>query len=490
MKIDILGGSYEQKYLNYNSQRTINWYPVITTQEEQSKTQIALFPTPGLSTFATSTGRYGRGIFTARTTLYNRCFTVIDKTLYEVNPAGTLTSRGTLTNVPTGSSKVWMEVNGNQELMIGNYTASYYLNLSTNTLTELTDADYPENITSLAYMDGYMVVASGGRVYFSDANSVSAWTGSSVFTPTLRADPTIAVGAQKGILYCFGSETIEPYYLDGTASVFSRYGATNTLQTGILSEATLAKFDQGFIFVSKSQSGELGVALLVDNQVNPIDDSAIRWKLNSVASDMNTASGHVIQTKDGRTVYRLSVPDLATTFCYDISSNMWTEQQSTVPADDSDGSINYDVYRGKYLTNFNGLNLYTDVYTGNILKEDYSIFTEVGETIRRLRRSQTFTDEDFKDISVVSFELDGAKGTALSSGQGSDPIMVLDVSYDGGHTYTSSYNIPLGSIGDYRVRQRVFNLGTGRDLVFQLTLTDPIDFMMQAAYAKGIIAEY
>lgn len=490
MKIDVIGGSYEQKYLNFNSQRTINWYPILSSQESKSKNPVALFPTPGLSTFATSALRYGRGIFTARTVTYNRCFVVLDTTFYEILADGTLTSRGTLTNIPAGATKVWMEVNGNHQILIAHHGAAYYYDLSTDVLTVVSDVDYPGSITCLAYMDGYFVVASGGRVYFSDANSASAWTGASVFTPTFRADPTIAVGAHKGIMYCFGSETIEPYYLDGSASVFARYGSTNTTATGIYDANTLAHFDQGFFLVTRSQNGEVGVGLLMDGQLVPVDDSAIRWKLNSIGNDLIGSHGHVIQTKDGRIVYRLSIPALHTTLCYDMSSNIWSEQQSTKPANDADGSINYDIFRGKHLTSFHGMNLYTDVYTGNILKEDYSVFTEAGTMIRRVRISQTYSDEDYKDISVVSFELDGAKGAGLSSGQGSAPLMMLDTSTNGGHTYGNEYNISLGNQGDYTVRQRIFNLGSGRDWTIKLTLTDPINFMIQAAFAKGIIAAY
>src|SRR5579872_7375913 len=108
MKIDLLGGSYQQKYIEFNAQRTINWYQVVTTQNEKSKSTTALFPFPGLTTYVTLPGRYLRGIFTARTNDMQRCFAVCDNILYEINSNYTYTTRGTMSSMSVGSTKVHM----------------------------------------------------------------------------------------------------------------------------------------------------------------------------------------------------------------------------------------------------------------------------------------------------------------------------------------------------------------------------------------------
>ncbi len=79
MIIDLLGGSYEHRFKDWNAQRTVNWYPKITDQksQEKNKTQMALFPRPGLSQFTSIAGDSVRGLFTARTLTQERCFAVV-----------------------------------------------------------------------------------------------------------------------------------------------------------------------------------------------------------------------------------------------------------------------------------------------------------------------------------------------------------------------------------------------------------------------------
>src|SRR5665213_1051399 len=109
MMINLLGGSYESKFKDFNSQRTINWFPVVTSQQESDTSQTALFPTPGLTLYCTLPGRYIRGIFTARTHQATRCFVVCDNTLYEVTGHQSFLTWGSLSPISIGQSKVYME---------------------------------------------------------------------------------------------------------------------------------------------------------------------------------------------------------------------------------------------------------------------------------------------------------------------------------------------------------------------------------------------
>ena len=76
MIIDLLGGSYQHRFKDWNSQRTVNWYPKITNQQEKNKTQMALVPRPGLSQLVDLSGNSIRGLFTARTLTQERLFAV------------------------------------------------------------------------------------------------------------------------------------------------------------------------------------------------------------------------------------------------------------------------------------------------------------------------------------------------------------------------------------------------------------------------------
>ena len=499
MKIDLISGSYQQKYQDISSERTINWSFSSFNQNEQAKNSKALYPTPGLSLYCTISGRYYRKGIVANTTKYSRAFIVIDNTLWEVNTNFTVTNRGTLTNIPIGSSRLWMFVNGNQEVYIGSFNAGYVFNMDTNTLTQITDTNYPTTVVSAAYSDGYLFVVSGagttnpnpGFVIFCVANSFLNWTGTSgqqAFHPTFKASGSIAVAAFKDKMYIFSKETIEPYYEDGSTAIWSRYPAS-IIKTGATIANTISVFDQGIIFVGKSDNGQAQVYLLSDQSAPQSLSNlspSIQWALNSKREALNGTYSYIQINKEGQTLYYLTCPELQTTFVFNLLSGQWTERQSTQPFSNVDGAQNQDIFRGADYLNFNGYNLFPDVYSGNLYYEDYSNYTENNTYIKRTRISSTY-NVDYKNISVNSFEVDVTKGVGVLT---SIPTLMFEKSINGGRTYRQPTNILLSAQGDYLYRSRTTKLGAGRNWVLKLTITDPADIMIQQAYANGEVGQY
>lgn len=496
MKLDLLGGSYAQKYADISTQRCINWYPVYFNPKEKTNSQLALYPTPGLTQYYNIAGRYSRGGLVARTTKYSRAFCIVDQTLWEILSNHSVINRGTLSNIPMAPSKCFFKVNGNQEVYIGQGTAGYVYNMDTDTLVQITDADFPGNftpaatITSVEYLDGYLFVVANGQVYFSDANSFLNWTGSQVYHPTIRAAGTIAVAAFRDKLYNFSSETIEPYFEDNSTAIWARY-PSSVIYTGALHANVVSSYDNGIVFAGKSREGETHIYMLTSESLKSIsqNDPSIQWRINQKPQLLSEAWSYIQKTKDGKEIFRLFIPELKTTLVYDITSDEWYEQQSLSPSIDSDGNFNYNVFRGMHYISYAGMNLYQDYYSGKLLLEDYTVQTEDSILIRRRRTSPTYTEE-YKNISVSNFELDATRGVGISSGQGVTPILMLETSINGGRTYSQPRNLPLSSIGDYLYRSRLQKMGTGRAWAIQMTITDPIDLMIQNAYAHGSTSVY
>lgn len=482
MQIDLLGGSYQQKYTDFNSQRTINWYPVPGLPNAQDKTKVALFPTPGLTSFGDTTGTNLRALYTARILTSNRCFTVADQTLYEVNSNGTFTSRGTLSDITNNSTSILI-LSSATELFIGHSSASYIFTLATNTLTKITDGDFP-GMEHAAYMHGYFIVVKNGRVYFCNINSGLSWTATDVFTPTFRGDGVKAVGTLKDDIYCFGSESIEFYVFDGL-SPFSAQSRTSSL-VGIHAIESLAGNKTGFYFLGTTKDGQTAVYWVNDQyQVEQISPFSITWALNNTSSSTTDAYGYLQDTKDGHTWYYLTVPALDTTFVYDLTTKEWHERQSKNPS-----NSNYLEFRGRHFANFDGVNLFTDLYSGKILQESHTTYTEDSQTIKRIRTSKTFNAE-YQYLSVYSLELDTKNLYNISlATEPSDPVIQLEYSIDGGKNFTNYGNVKLRegtNPGDIDHRTRVFKLGTGLNWIIRLTLTDAIDLALFGGVAHGVV---
>jgi hypothetical protein len=76
-------------------------------------------------------------------------------------------------------------------------------------------------------------------------------------------------------------------------------------------------------------------------------------------------------------------------------------------------------------------------------------------------------------------------GVGKTTGQGSDPIIMLQVSKDGGHTWGNEIWVPFGKIGEYRRRAVWRRLGRSRDWVFKFRVTDPVKTVFVAAWGRG-----
>jgi hypothetical protein len=509
MQFDIVGGSYENKYISVNAQKTINWYihkQILKGAEE--KYGSSLQPFPGLVEFCDTSISNLRKHFVARTVNYTRYFIVADNVLYEADVDGNLTNRGTMTDMSTDANPVYMAVNGNEQLLIVEASASYWLDLATNVLTKVTDADFPSNPTYMSYGQGYFFVTAGGRVYYSDLNSAANWTGSSVFTPTAQADKTLAAVFWRDDVHCFSNETIEIYINDGSTPFVKQ--DRSTINVGIFSVDTISVFHEGIIFVGQSRNGQKKVYYYNGQTVAPISDSNIDWAINnptalsgtmSVAweelNDLtwdqwydqwgiteNDAYSEIQYSKDGHIFYYLTIQPLNTTYVFDMTSQEWVERQSLL----TDTSLQKQ-FRGKSLVNFNGMNLWTDTQSGKILKEDFETLTEDGNAITRTRISKFFSNEK-KNISVYSFELDCTTGVGLSSTPATAANLSFYYSRNGGNSYSNAITLSTGASGSYIQRPRTHKLGTARDWVFKLVQTDTADLAINSAIVNGIVDKY
>lgn len=69
----------------------------------------------------------------------------------------------------------------------------------------------------------------------------------------------------------------------------------------------------------------------------------------------------------------------------------------------------------------------------------------------------------------------------VQSGQGSDPKIMLQVSKDGGQTYGNERTVSIGTVGSYQKRAIFRRLGSSKDFVLRVTMTDPVPFVITEA---------
>jgi hypothetical protein len=185
---------------------------------------------------------------------------------------------------------------------------------------------------------------------------------------------------------------------------------------------------------------------------------------------------------EGHEVYVISFPTLQLTWCYDIATQMWHKWLYT------NNLGQYERCRGNCAAVFQGYVLVGDYSNGKIYHLDRNVYTDDGQNVKRLRRAVHLTT-DLQRQYFEELQLQFQPGVGLSTGQGDDPQAMLRWSSDGGSTWSNEHWTTIGKIGKYTNRAIWRRLGTARDRIFEVSVSDPVKAVIISANLKMTAGE-
>ncbi len=461
IRVPFLGGSDTQRSVVSSAARTVNLYPVLTPD---GKSPLVLYGTPGLTRFSEMTAGPGRGLHVAA----GRLFAVVGPTLYEIDSAGTATSRGTLRST---SGAVSMADNG-LSLVVVDGTYGYELTLSTSTFAEIADEDWPA-ATHVAFHDGYFILNSSSTGQFLITGLYGTGVDPLDFATAEGApDDIVSLLVDHRELWLFGEETTEVWYNSGAADFpFSRLDGA-FIEQGCAAPFSPAKMDNAVYWLSKDRTGQGHVMRAQGYQPQIVSTRAVEHAIQGYAS-ISDARAYTYQ-QDGHSFYVLSFPAADRTWVYDAAVQLWHERTWW------DGTEHR--HRGECYAFAFSKHLVLDHSNGRLYTLDLDVYTDDGATIRSLRRTQHHSAEGAR-LYWSQLQVDLETGVGLVSGQGSDPQIMLRWSNDGGRTWSSEHWRTLGALGAYRTRAIWRRLGQSRDRVYELVISDPVKRVLVDAWA-------
>jgi hypothetical protein len=172
---------------------------------------------------------------------------------------------------------------------------------------------------------------------------------------------------------------------------------------------------------------------------------------------------------NGHPMYQITFPTADRSFMYDTATGLWSEMQTGTTTKYSTRHI------AQYSTYFAGLTVVSEANSGNVDRFDTSVYTDNGQTIPREVITRHASNE-FNTFTISEVYLDIEAGVGLTTGQGSTPTLLLDVSKDNGRTYSTPRQLQLGPLGNYRQRLIARRFGSSRDFVFRVRMSDPVQF--------------
>ena len=461
MLIDFCGGAYKTFSTNLNAQECVNFFTHI--DQDGATSQLSLRATPGLKEWC-DTDNYAevRGGHVFETYLY----VVVGDTVYRVDSEGESTACDGVLSTTTGS--VSMDHNPTQLMIVD---GEYGYIVTGAVVTKITDVDFPDNPTTVTYQDGYFLVSVeySGLVYISDLSDGTSWDGTMSFNAEGYPDNVLAVLSDHRDLIAFGEETIEVWYNSGATVPFDRKPGLYQ-EIGLGARFSPVQLDNTvFYLTNKYQVAKLQGSNSVAVSTRAIEHQISQYEVKDDAVGMGI-------NIEGNSFYVITFPSANATWMFNVATGFWNQLVSDL----------YYRWRGNCYAMFAGKHIVGDYENGKLYELDFETYKDNGEIIRRIRTAPAIKNEG-KIIFHYMLEVFIEAGVGLAVGQGSDPMIMMEFSDDGGHTWGSEIWRSAGKIGKYKWRAVWNRLGYSRQRNYRLIVTDPVKWVITGANLEATV---
>lgn len=464
MKIPFALHSSELVTKGQSSERAVNCYA--ERAPEDAKTPLTLLGTPGLKLF----GTIGTGPIRAMYVMGGVGYIVSGTELYSINSSGT----GTLIGALTVASDYQMASNlaNPQQLFIRAGTAGWTYNGTT--LAEISDGDFP-GASWVTYSDTYFLYGdptTRGRFGISASLDGTSYAALDFATAEAAPDALVTGIVDHRELWLMGEESIEVWWDSGNADFPFERTPQAYMERGILAKKSVAKDDNTVFWLGDDSM----VYRAIEYTPTVISTHAVTTAIEKY-TDLSLAEAF-FYTQGGHKFYVLNFPE--GTWVFDTSTDLWHERQS------------FDLPRWRVNTYMSvyGKTLGGDFLNGKVYELDPDTYTEDGDILLRTIISPVLDAESLR-TTMQRLYLDFDAGVGLTTGQGSDPEVMLQWSDDGGKTYSNEHWRSIGKIGkhDQRAQWRRMGQFGSKGRIFKLTMSDPVRFGLigaDAAVTPGV----
>lgn len=466
MRVGLVGPTYQERSLNFDAQRSVNFYPVF---DKEGKEVAALYGTPGLSLFAEIGTGPIRGMFRAAN---DRAFVVSGSSLYEVDSSGNTTLRGGLKQ---SQGIVSMAENG-FDLAICDGASVYLLTFASNNFAQVTDIDLPQSGT-LTFIDGYFVVNSVGTggFYISGLYDADSWEALDFATAEASPDDLLRVFTAVGQLWLLGGNTTEVWTNTGDSTFPFERIAGAKMDVGIAAPHSAAALDNSIIWLGRDENGAGIVYRTTGFSARRISTHAIEQALQR-ANNVTQIRAWTYQ-EGGHLFYVLTGGGLETSLCYDLTTQLWHERAYLNEAGE------FEQHRASCAMYAFDKILVGDRESGKVYHLSHDYYSDDGDAMAS-DRIYTHIANEGQRIRANTLEIGIEGGVGLIDGQGSDPKILMRLSKDGAHTWTDWHEASMGRIGQYNTTARFRRLGLAEQMTFHIRITDPVKRAICGSYLR------
>jgi hypothetical protein len=461
-------------------ERSVNLYPA-TVDSQYAPTGQALLSTPGLGTFYASTDINGRAAFAVE----GRCFVVIGTSFLEITSTQSATLRGSVAQDSNPATICYNGKSGGQ-LLVTSGTHGYCYNMTSHAFTQV--------LTGTATQGGALNTrflafdVATGRVAFSALNDGTSWDPTDFFARGQAPDPWRSMVIRTPEIWLIGEQSGEVWYDSGAYPTPFQPISGATFEYG--TPATFSVIKAGDYIMWLSQDNQGGGSIVAAKGFGPqvVSSYAVSHALSGYRRD-NTIDDceALVYQQDGHEFACFSFPTAGATWCADMSNMAWHERGVW----DVTGN-QYRIWAPRAHCYAFGKNLVVSRGSAVVAQMDTAYCTEVdGSAIRRLRIPPPLWAKSGERLVVDRFQVIAEPGLGLTTGYGSDPMLMMRASYDA-KTWGSERSASVGKLGEYAKRCVFTRCGSSELLwVPEIVFTSPIPLRVCAAEinATGVAAK-
>ena len=332
-------------------------------------------------------------------------------------------------------------------------------------------------------------------------------------------DDLVALIVDHREVYLMGEISSEVWTDVGTVPFpFQRIPGTST-QHGIAAPFSLSRLGNSFAYVSRNNRGQAQIMQMQGYVPQRISTHAVE---NTLANQYVGDAVAWTYQLEGHENYVITFPSLELTWVFDATTAMWHKWLYTTDNNE------YQRHRGNCSALFQGLIIVGDYENGKLYELDRNNYTDDGQNIRRLRRAPHLVTEfqrQYFDELQIQFQpgvgTTGLSGPSIQTGTNTvylgdtytitadatlniepektyilatqqsisyfttdNPQAMLRWSNDGGSTWSNEHWTSVGKLGKYQNRAIWRRLGMARDRIFEVSVTDPVNFVIVSANLK------
>lgn len=460
-------GSYESISVPFSAQRCVNL--VCGTAQAEALNDYALFYTPGIKAFATTDVFKSRGSIVMDGVYY----VVTGTTLYSIDSDGVKTSRGTI----TGSSRVSMAHNGSKLAIVAPDVAA--LNLwvwDGAVLTQVSDADYLVSST-ICFKDGYYIFTKlNSNIWFiSNLNQPLVFDALDFTTSQLGPGNIVGCHVSQDEVYIQKEDITEVYQnVGGSGFPFQRIPGA-AYEKGSHCKYSPIEWEGNFYFLGGGKNEKTSIYMAGTGgeprkvSTDAIDNEIQKFTRSEIGEGFPFTFSIAGISLVGFTIRSVNIADR--TFIYNVTASglqgrpVWSEMQTGV-SEDGWRANSVDAVYNKLLV--------SDSIDGRVGSLDIDTQTEYSSTILREKACPPLSF-DGNQILISSMELTIDSGQGIKTGQGSNPMIMMDFSDDGARTWSNEFWRAAGKIGQYFRRVEWRRLGrVPSHRVYRFRMSDPV----------------